>query len=50
MICNNLNITPAGHLTFAGRDTVELAKSYGTPAILSMRRRFVKNAVSTRLR
>lgn len=32
MICNNLNITPAGHLTFAGRDTVELAKSYGTPA------------------
>ena len=32
MICNNLDVNAAGHLTFAGRDTVELAKTYGTPA------------------
>ena len=32
MICNNLGINAVGHLTFAGRDTVELAKTYGTPA------------------
>ena len=31
MICDNLNINEKGHLTFAGRDTVELAKKYGTP-------------------
>ncbi len=34
MICDNLNIAQNGHLTFAGRDTVELAKKYGTPLYL----------------
>ena len=28
MICDNLGINEKGHLTFAGRDTVELAKKY----------------------
>ena len=32
MICDNLGINEKGHLTFAGRDTVELAEKYGTPA------------------
>lgn len=34
MICNNLNINEAGHLTFAGRDTTELAEKYATPLYL----------------
>lgn len=34
MICDNLNINSNGHLTFAGRDTVELAEKYGTPAYI----------------
>ncbi len=34
MICDNLNINENGHLTFAGQDTAELAKAYGTPAYL----------------
>lgn len=34
MICNNLSINEKGHLTFAGMDTVELAKTYGTPLYL----------------
>lgn len=34
MICNNLNINEKGHLCFAGRDTVELAKEYKTPLYL----------------
>lgn len=34
MICDNLNVAQNGHLTFAGRDTVELAKKYGTPLYL----------------
>ena len=29
MICNNISVNGAGHLTFAGVDTVELAKKYG---------------------
>ena len=33
-ICNNLNINGKGHLTFAGKDTLELAKKYGTPLYL----------------
>ena len=28
-ICNNININGKGHLTFAGRDTLELAQKYG---------------------
>ena len=31
MLYTNLNVNEAGHLTFAGLDTVELAKKYGTP-------------------
>ncbi len=34
MICNNLGINEKGHLTFAGRDTVELAEKYSTPLYL----------------
>jgi len=34
MICENLGINKDGVLTFAGRDTVELAKEYGTPLYL----------------
>lgn len=33
MICNNIS-TEKGHLIFAGNDTVELAKKYGTPLYL----------------
>jgi diaminopimelate decarboxylase len=34
MICDNVSINDRGHLTFAGLDTVELAKKYGTPLYL----------------
>ena len=34
MICDNLSINEKGHLVFAGRDTVELAEKYGTPAYI----------------
>ena len=34
MLYDNLNINQAGHLTFAGRDTTELAREYGTPLLL----------------
>jgi len=34
MICNNLSVNEKGHLAFAGMDTVELAKTYGTPLYL----------------
>lgn len=34
MICDNVSINANGHLTFAGRDTVELAEKYGTPLYL----------------
>ena len=34
MVCNNIGINEAGHLTFAGQDTVDLAATYGTPAYL----------------
>ena len=34
MICDNLSVNEKGHLTFAGFDTVELAKKYGTPLYL----------------
>lgn len=33
-ICDNVGRNEAGILTFAGRDTVELAKKYGTPLYL----------------
>lgn len=31
MICDNIGINDSGHLTFAGVDTVEIAKEYKTP-------------------
>ena len=34
MICDNLSVNEKGHLTFAGLDTVDLAKKYGTPLYL----------------
>ena len=34
MICENIGVNDAGHLTFAGQDTVELARQYATPVYL----------------
>ena len=34
MICDNISVNDSGRLTFAGRDTVELAEKYGTPLYL----------------
>ncbi len=34
MICDNLSVGRNGHLYFAGHDTVDLAKKYGTPVYL----------------
>lgn len=34
MIAKNIDVNAEGHLTFAGMDTVELAKEYGTPLYL----------------
>ena len=34
MICDNLGINREGHLTFAGKDTILLARKYGTPLYL----------------
>ena len=34
MLHTNLDINEKGHLTLAGRDTVELAEKYGTPLYL----------------
>lgn len=34
MICDNISVNEKGHLTFAGYDTVYLAKKYGTPLYL----------------
>ena len=34
MICENITTAANGHLLFAGQDTVELAKQYGTPLYL----------------
>ncbi|NLU25231.1 MAG: diaminopimelate decarboxylase [Clostridiales bacterium] len=34
MICDNITVGENGHLYFAGQDTVELAKQYGTPLYL----------------
>ncbi len=34
MICNNLAVNSAGHLSFAGVDTVMLARKYATPLYL----------------
>ncbi len=34
MLCENLSVSPQGHLLFAGQDTVALAREYGTPLYL----------------
>ncbi|WP_295740820.1 diaminopimelate decarboxylase [uncultured Oscillibacter sp.] len=34
MICDNITTAANGHLLFAGQDTVDLAKQYGTPLYL----------------
>ena len=34
MICDNISVSKEGHLLFAGQDTVELSKKYGTPVYL----------------
>ncbi len=34
MICDNISVAGDGHLLFAGQDTVELARRYGTPLYL----------------
>ena len=34
MLYKNLSINESGHLTFAGQDTVDLAKEFGTPLML----------------
>ena len=34
LICNNISVTESGRLTFAGQDTLGLAKQYGTPLYL----------------
>ena len=34
MICENLGVNAAGHLTFGGQDTLSLAAQYGTPLYL----------------
>ena len=34
MLCNNIGVNDAGHLTFAGLDTVALASKYQTPLYL----------------
>ncbi len=43
MICENLGINADGVLTFAGRNTVELAKKYGTPLYLMDEERIRNN-------
>ncbi|MBQ7010788.1 MAG: diaminopimelate decarboxylase [Clostridia bacterium] len=43
MICKNIGINEKGHLTFAGRDTVDLAKTYGTPLYLMDEERIREN-------
>lgn len=44
MIANNLGINEKGHLTFAGADTVELAKEYGTPLYLIDKKGIINRA------
>lgn len=34
MICDNISVSKDGHLLFAGQDTIQLAKKYGTPVYL----------------
>ena len=34
MICENIGVNEAGHLTFGGVDTITLAEKHGTPLYL----------------
>lgn len=34
MLYDNLSVSPTGHLTFAGCDTIQLAQTYGTPLLV----------------
>ena len=43
MICKNISVNAAGRLCFAGMDTVELAKKYGTPLYLTDGNRIREN-------
>jgi diaminopimelate decarboxylase len=43
MLSRNIGIGADGHLTFAGRDTLELAEKYGTPLYLMDERRIREN-------
>ncbi len=43
MLCENIGVNAAGHLTFAGQDTVELARQYGTPLYLMDEDRIRRN-------
>lgn len=43
MFCDNLSVSPEGHLLFAGQDTVALAKQYGTPLYLMDENRIREN-------
>ena len=50
MICENISVSKDGkHLLFAGQDTVELAKKYGTPVYLLDEDRIGKSAEYIRL-
>jgi len=42
-ICDNLSVNEAGHLCFAGVDTVSLAKKHGTPLYLMDERKIREN-------
>lgn len=43
MICKNIGVNGEGHLTFAGQDTVSLAKEYKTPLYLMDENRIREN-------
>ncbi len=44
MICNNLSLSPEGHLLFAGQDTVKLMQKHGSPLYLMDEDRIRYNA------
>ena len=46
IICENLSVDENGHLLFAGNDTVDLAKKYGTPLYLMDEKR-IRERINT---
>ena len=42
-VCDNIAVNEKGHLTFAGRDTLDLAAQYGTPLYLTDEERIRHN-------